>query len=98
MSRGKAEAFGALVEPTFLLLVTLSSTKETGVVISRVRRGKDRVGLVMKCLSFLGTFGGFLGSQSGNPFFVRKRRRERLGSWDDDGDRRCRAGTTEKGI
>jgi len=46
MTRGEAEALGALVKTAVLLLVALSSTDEAGVVKLGMRWGEDRVGLV----------------------------------------------------
>ena len=78
MTRCDAEAFGALIKATFLLLVTLLSTEETGVVIPRMGRGKDRVGLIVECFASSSEFSGLLGSSLGEPFLHGDGRGNRL--------------------
>ena len=75
MTRHKTETFGALIKATFLLLVILLLTEETGVVVPRMRWGKDRVGLVAKSFHSAGSFLGFLSTLKGKSFFKGMRRR-----------------------
>jgi len=56
----EAEAFGALVEATVFLLMTLTSADKAGIIKARVRWGKDRIGLIKECFPSVGSFLGLL--------------------------------------
>jgi len=60
MAGGEAETLRTLVETAVLLLMTLSSTHEAGIIESGMRRGEDGVGLVEKGFSSVSSLLGFL--------------------------------------
>ena len=61
MARSKAEAFGALVETTVFLLVTLTMADKAGVVESRMGWGKNQISLVQEGFPSVSSFLGLLG-------------------------------------
>ena len=85
ITRCKTETFGALIKTTFLLLMTLSSTEETGIIVPGMRWGKDRVSLVVKGLHSVGSFLDFLSTLKGKPFLKGMSRRRVRSRYDDGG-------------
>jgi len=70
MTGSEAKTFRTLVETAILLLMTFTTAHEAGVVESRVRWGKDGVGLVEESFSSVSSFLGFLGSQVCDSFLI----------------------------
>jgi len=61
MSWSETKALGTLVKTAFLFLVTFPSAEETSIIVSWVRWGKDRVGLIVECFHLTGSFSSLLG-------------------------------------
>ena len=85
VARGKATAFGALIEVAVLLLMTLTAADKAGIIESWMGWEKGGVGLVEKGLSMICSLLGFLGAQAGDLFLVGKGRRWR-GNRERSGD------------
>jgi len=62
MAGSEAETLRTLVETAILLLMTLTTTHEAGIIESRVRWGKDGVGLVEEGFSSVSSLLSFLSS------------------------------------
>jgi len=85
MTRHKTETFGAFIKTTFLLLVTLSSTEETGITVPGMRWGKDRVSLVVKSFYLVSPFLDFSSTLKGKSFLKGMRRRRARSGYDNRG-------------